>query len=284
VIIALRRARPIAAGQRRRPLRAAIVLLIVGAAVNLAVAAGLWLNWHYGRPSMRLDIGSRIGGERYSQMSTDLPAALAHWPGGVPAAWGKPHLAKWLGTAPGVRGYEFWSDAAPGPLEAWLPGPWEPESLRTRVSARVLQVGWPLACLQGEELVEQVRVEMDFAAWTATVPMWDLGLPPEHMESRAALLEARLPSRGGSSAFIAYPPLVPTPYLPVRPLALGFTINSLLYASLAAALLGAAGAVRVLWRRHRGRCGCCGYAVLGLATCPECGSAAPAGPKRGVQP
>jgi hypothetical protein len=62
--------------------------------------------------------------------------------------------------------------------------------------------------------------------------------------------------------------------LPVRPIPLGFAVNTGAYASLCAGVLFGASGLRRLRRqrrRARGRCTRCGYQLAGLSTCPECG-------------
>ncbi len=58
--------------------------------------------------------------------------------------------------------------------------------------------------------------------------------------------------------------------LPLNPIPLGFIVNTLIYAG----LIGGLGYGRRALRRRRGLCSNCAYDLAGLATCPECGSAA----------
>lgn len=57
--------------------------------------------------------------------------------------------------------------------------------------------------------------------------------------------------------------------MPLRPLPLGFTANTLFYA----AILWSPGALKRWNRRRRGRCEKCGYDAAGAGLCPECGRA-----------
>jgi hypothetical protein len=64
--------------------------------------------------------------------------------------------------------------------------------------------------------------------------------------------------------------------LPYRPVALGFALNSALYAAAIMALAGSATWLRGRRRRRRGLCAWCGYDLKGHddpdARCPECGN------------
>jgi len=66
--------------------------------------------------------------------------------------------------------------------------------------------------------------------------------------------------------------------LPYRPIPLGLTADTLLFALAWSALLFALRALRTRLRRHRGLCVTCAYNLAGLphnSPCPECGHAAP---------
>jgi len=66
-------------------------------------------------------------------------------------------------------------------------------------------------------------------------------------------------------------------YLPLRPVALGLALDTLLYSAVAFAAFSTAGGVRRFARAKTGRCAGCGYDRRGLvgaadAKCPECGT------------
>jgi hypothetical protein len=61
--------------------------------------------------------------------------------------------------------------------------------------------------------------------------------------------------------------------VPLRPLALGMVANTLMYSVPLALLALAPGAIRSLLFSRKGKCPKCGYAVLDLPVCPECGAA-----------
>ena len=59
---------------------------------------------------------------------------------------------------------------------------------------------------------------------------------------------------------------------PLRPIAIPFIADTVLYGVLAFALWNALGSVRSRVIRRRGGCDNCGYDVKGLDLCPECGA------------
>ena len=65
----------------------------------------------------------------------------------------------------------------------------------------------------------------------------------------------------------------PASILPLRPLWLGFTVNTLFYAAILWTLFVAPFATRRLIRKRRGKCVRCGYDLTGMEheVCPECG-------------
>ena len=59
--------------------------------------------------------------------------------------------------------------------------------------------------------------------------------------------------------------------LPIMPMWAGFAVNTLLYGAISGAVLFGPGMVKRASRRRRGACIGCGYDMVGLRTCPECG-------------
>ncbi len=68
-----------------------------------------------------------------------------------------------------------------------------------------------------------------------------------------------------------------TPYqrIALRPLLLGFMINTLFYAALASATFCLARTMGRRVRDRKGMCPICGYNLTDLVDCPECGNAVP---------
>ncbi len=66
----------------------------------------------------------------------------------------------------------------------------------------------------------------------------------------------------------------PSERLPIRPLPLGFTLNTIFYAILLYLPLFTFTTLKRHRRKFRGLCTTCGYNLTGLTTCPECGQAA----------
>jgi hypothetical protein len=108
----------------------------------------------------------------------------------------------------------------------------------------VLQYGWPLRCFETES--RQVRpgpTSAETLGHAGLVPGWS---PPDHRGRR----------------------------LPLRPIALGLTVNTAL-CTLVLWLLELLLTSRRRLRRWRGRCLACGYDLRGAEheRCPECGTA-----------
>ena len=60
-------------------------------------------------------------------------------------------------------------------------------------------------------------------------------------------------------------------FLPLRPLAVGFTVNVLLHTLVVFGVLSLVAKWRASRRRRVGECAACGYELAGLRTCAECG-------------
>ena len=73
----------------------------------------------------------------------------------------------------------------------------------------------------------------------------------------------RVPRGSGPAAFESF--------LPLRPLAAGFVVNTLLHTLVAFGVLSLVARWRASRRRRVGECAACGYELAGLHTCAECG-------------
>ncbi len=69
--------------------------------------------------------------------------------------------------------------------------------------------------------------------------------------------------------------------IPLLPIPLGFTLNTLFYAALLYVPVLGFGALKCRQRARRGLCPACAYDLAGMTTCPECGSAP--SPRRGEE-
>lgn len=68
--------------------------------------------------------------------------------------------------------------------------------------------------------------------------------------------------------------------LPYRPIWLGFSVNSCLYAAALFLLFSGPTSIRRAVRHHRHQCPACGYPWGGSAVCSECGAVLPVSPGR----
>lgn len=256
-------------GRRRwRAVGVAAALLLAGAALNVGVALGLWTRWQFGPEPLALHASWFRAGAPMDQNATSLRGPLSVWPAAVPEGWpAGPRWIGWLGSAPGVRAYEYTGRGIPDAAGMWMHVSWGGDAWDPHQEVRLVQIGWPLPCLQSEELIEvQGRREVDQNA-SAGTPWPDLWRPTAPLRRTAGLLATTLPGAPQPTTGSDL-----TPYVPIRPLALGMTVNTLLFAAAAAAISMGPGAVRTIVRRRRGACLACGYDLRDLAICPECGT------------
>jgi hypothetical protein len=116
----------------------------------------------------------------------------------------------------------------------------------------VYRAGWPAPALECDAVV---GIDSPFPSGDTDVPWRDGRQPPQ------LIRPCRWPSLVGKWA---------NP-IPLRPIWWGFLLNTLLYGAVCSTLLGGLFTVR-RWRRvRRGLCLKCGYPVRGLKKCPECG-------------
>ena len=59
--------------------------------------------------------------------------------------------------------------------------------------------------------------------------------------------------------------------IPLRPLPLGLLVSTLSWSPVGFALIFGVRQLRTRSRKRRGLCTACGYAIVGVARCPECG-------------
>ncbi len=137
------------------------------------------------------------------------------------------------------------------------------------------RAGWPLPCL---------RADTNYAAMSKSDILEAFIDPPtisglrQHGVRPSVLpdLIQRIGVRSESSLFDSSRNFR-NRTIPIRPLPLGFALNTLLYGALMFSLMLALGVLRRWRRKRKGLCAWCRYDRAGLATataCPECGVAA----------
>jgi hypothetical protein len=224
----------------KRAVRIVVLFLLLGAAINVAVAWGcaLWSPW----PAMsRMDQAGRLPSDLFANVD------VARWPEleGVSyrAAFSQSRSSRWGVTMHqlDVGIYYF------GRL-----------GLEDRLRLSACQAGWPLRALQ--TVTPAAGWKPDTPARTLVPAGWESGVHvPESLRAR----DWSPHSEHGT----------PHP-LPLRPLWPGFAINAVLYGSAMWLLLSPVRGRLRRWRRvRRGLCLECGYPVRGLGKCPECGVA-----------
>lgn len=119
----------------------------------------------------------------------------------------------------------------------------------------VYSAGLPLRCVHG--------------FYQATLPNPSSPLIP--LRRTPSLFEHGIPlPRSVAAAPIS--DLLPSRFLPIRPIWTGLAVNSVTMALILFAAANGPGAIRRALRRRAGRCVCCGHVLAGSAVCPECGS------------
>lgn len=170
--------------------------------------------------------------------------------------------------------------APPGPgasadLSAWSvghalpdqPGPFVPLRERTRDRAWEVAAGWPLRCVRASRGLGPV----------------EYALPGEFVRGGLVAVPYKWPIAHGSipeynePTVEPWPPPGPAAMVPLRPIAGGLLVNTLVFAAAWAVVLSPL-VLPGMWRRRRrlkkGRCVHCGHSAAGLpegAPCTECG-------------
>lgn len=162
-----------------------------------------------------------------------VPGATYQWPAPVPANW------------PACREYVRWRGVGMEREQAS-----EQMALSSRLPVYSVTrdvVGWPMGAM------ESVRREY--------LPLSGAGVI--RVEGVGFGSGIRVRRGSGPAAFESF--------LPLRPLAVGFAFNALLYTMVAFGVLTMVARWRASRRRHVGQCAACGYELAGLRTCAECG-------------
>jgi hypothetical protein len=260
--------RSILAKNKRRRSRWAhpVAIVVLGLVVSVAVAYGLWLRWQSKTPTQFPY--QWPGGGSSAQNATQLPDNLAKWPAKPPADWKKPTWIGWRGEIFGVRGYDVTSHGIPAAASMWIHVMWSVGAFDSHQSMLIVQAGWPLPCIQSEELIDVEGRAPDPPFEQGKKPRYPEMPSTEPLRTRGAVWDWTL-SKAPAGARQGF-----TPYVPARPLLLGLLVNTLFYAFPLSLVIWVPGAIRG-WRRAKaGACPACGYDQRGLAVgtvCPECG-------------
>lgn len=134
---------------------------------------------------------------------------------------------------------------------------WEWESLHGRVDLTTLEMntwrmGWPvrsLAAYRHLRILPNARQTTELVKW------------------RAGWLQAWMNGHVQRPAKPGDPPRV----WPMYPIWSGLVLNTLIFAAVPAGVWWVGRQAKRAWRRRRGLCTRCGYELVGLAMCPECG-------------
>ena len=233
----------------RRWLLTTLVLLLLGAIINVAIAwaSALWVDGmpveriaklrpgitQIDQPRWRVRVVTRVSSTTVQSEATDAPPLGApHHPDTTEEetrAWVRAEEARVPNSV--VVGVPCWSRTATPPLEI------DYRSGNLMEDAR----GWPMRSLMWLRVVQSLD-NTDDRQWGV-----DIG------DTQGPLGTPRV--------------------LPLRPIPLGFIVNSLLYASILFVLVTGLLGLRRVIRRRRGHCIACGYDLRGDINhgCPECG-------------
>jgi hypothetical protein len=235
--------------RRGEAITAAVVWLVLGAIVNVAVAWALAVTLNFAVSSNREVTGEVFAAEEAWSVSRDARVGGVH--------------VMWLKTRPGFEGDPL--GPSPGELmPSWATSPPPMPAGRTTEMWMFDARGWPMLALACQSVGVH---EPSNGGWIEPATQGGImtGLPPFAF------------STGGGLDRV----------LPFRPIWPGFAINTVLYAAALWLLFAGPFALR-RWRRiKRGLCPKCGYDLRGSPhpnplpegdgekVCPECGAAVP---------
>ncbi len=259
-VFGLARARRMRRLAVRMPVSGRVAVIIACAiGLNVTVSLGLWVKWQFAtQPRKTTPL-------RYQKWKSADSEVLSFQNNGarcaakVPSTW--PQSPSWIGfggEALGVRTYELTSHGIPSAAWAWLYVTWGPGASDRHQSMNVVQAGFPLPALQSEELIEVQGRTSNSAE--------DVWLQRGPIERRGGMWNVKLPG-APAPTWEADPSAI----IPVRPLWLGFVVNTMLFACVLALLAWMPSGVRVWMRRRKGRCVLCGYELGSSERCSECG-------------
>jgi hypothetical protein len=126
----------------------------------------------------------------------------------------------------------------------------EADSNSIRLDVVTCRAGWPLYSLTGQsdwDGRKSLGRELSYR-WAIALPEWMQGGQPND-------------------------PWEEYPFLPIQPVFVGFVVNTVFYGSLLWLMICAPFAARRVHRRRRGMCATCAYPVGTSSVCTECGAA-----------
>ncbi len=161
----------------------------------------------------------------------------SQWPVTVPADWpSEVSYAVTVGTAKRIRN---WSGSVGAKMVTTGPGSYAKTVIVYHYASR--ETGWPVPCMQ------RLKASKGLELWP-----WERGIPVPTTLQRTDWEDW-------------------THRLPLIPLPLGYTINTVFYGAVSWFALAGFGRCIQSNRRRRRRCVDCAYPVAGLTICPECG-------------
>lgn len=251
----------------KRRLAIIAVFLVLGAVVNVGVIWGsqflIYDSMVYHRDSSIHEVG---------------PTPNA-WPINVPATWPEPESSRSIRT--------FWHDME---MHATVKRDEIPVLSLTNVSPTEMTTQWfvhqyrwglpyrSMRCVQAAQSDMETRVDGGGLVGPININ-WQYREEPGLANAIRSGIEITIPSSMGIALRGNGPRTQRWTMLPLQPLPLGFTINTLFYASLLAAPVLGFATLKRRRRAKRGLCIGCGYEVTGVDVCPECGRQAHGQPR-----
>jgi len=241
---------------KRRPVTLALFLLL-GAAINIAVAWGLAMWVSYERSSHDSDGVIMMKGLRgpyiwsiahLDDFGSRRMMALPNY-----ESRGYPNIKLKMARCPNWTGWPAFLDMkSVEAVETEAAMNWPANTMALMPSAQMCDArGWPMLAMRGQ-LVSGPALPSMNNGWREAI--------------------ALRPLPGGPPGVVIFHLERALPLWPIWP---GFAINTLFYAAICWLLFAAPFAVRRMSHRRRGLCVSCGYDLRGrlndAAACPECG-------------
>jgi len=143
---------------------------------------------------------------------------------------------------------------------------------RSLVDFYVVSVGWPALAFRSLH-DNQYSLTEERVRWSRRVVLGEDGYSGDYRSSASSVVPVQIPwhlrplvldsSRGSGE--------LPKRWFPLGPIPLGFTINTIIYATSFWIIGALFSRLRAILRCKRGLCPGCAYDTRGLDRCPECG-------------